>query len=98
MWGDAPGRFLSCVVVVWSTHRAGWVPRVYTERSGKPWVVVVVVVVVVVFVVVVVVVFTLNRPFYPASSVHPVSVLIPSPREILILWSQTDCETEEDQE
>ena len=39
--------------------------------------------------VVVVVVFTLNRPFYPASSVHPVSVLIPFPREILLLWSQT---------
>ena len=37
----------------------------------------------------VVVVFTLNRPFYPASSVHPVSVLIPNPREILIMWSQT---------
>ena len=36
-----------------------------------------------------VVVFTLNRPFYPASSVHPVSVLIPYPRETLILWSQT---------
>ena len=32
-------------------------------------------VVVVVVVVVVVIVFTLNRPFYPASSVHPVSVL-----------------------
>ena len=39
--------------------------------------------------VVVVAVFTLNGPFYPASSVHPVSVLIPYPREILILWSQT---------
>ena len=37
--------------------------------------------------VVVVVVFKLNRPFYPASSVHPVSVLIPYPREIMILWS-----------
>ena len=35
------------------------------------------------------VVFTLNRCFYPASSVHPVSVLIPYPREILFLWSQT---------
>ena len=34
------------------------------------------------------VVFTSNRPFYPAS-VHPVSVLIPYPRELLILWSQT---------
>ena len=39
--------------------------------------------------VVVVVVFTLNRLFYPASSVLPVSVLIPYPREILMLWSQT---------
>ena len=28
-------------------------------------------------------------PFYPASSVHPVSVVIPHPREIYILWSQT---------
>ena len=37
----------------------------------------------------VIAVFTLNRPFYPSSSVHPVSVLIPHPREILILWSQT---------
>ena len=27
-------------------------------------------------------------PFYPASSVHPESVLIPYPREILILWSR----------
>ena len=35
------------------------------------------------------VVFTLNRPFYPASSAHPVSVLIPYPGEILILWPQT---------
>ena len=40
-------------------------------------------------VVVVIVVFTLNRLFYPASSVLPVSVLIPYPREILMLWSQT---------
>ena len=31
----------------------------------------------------------MNRPFYPASSVHPASVLIPHPREILILWPQT---------
>ena len=35
-----------------------------------------------------VVVFIFNRPFYPASSLHPVSVLIPYPREILIMWSQ----------
>ena len=48
-----------------------------------------IVVVVVVVVVVIVVVCTSNRPFYPASSAHPVSVLIPCPREILILWSQT---------
>lgn len=34
------------------------------------------------------VVFTLNRCFYPASSVHPVSVLIPYPRQTIILWSQ----------
>ena len=40
-------------------------------------------------VVAVVFVFTLNRPFYPASSVQPVSVVIPYPREIPILWSQT---------
>ena len=39
--------------------------------------------------VVVVAVFILNRPFYQASSVHPVSVLIPYPRDMLILWSQT---------
>ena len=37
------------------------------------------------------VVFTLNRSFYPMTSVHPVSVLI-DPREILIMWSQTDRE------
>ena len=43
----------------------------------------------VVVVVVVVVDFKLNRPFDPASSVHPVYVLIPYPREILTLWSQT---------
>ena len=51
-------------------------------------------------------VFTLNRPFYPASSVNPVSFLIPYPinREIVpILWSQNTiivmlvCETEENQ-
>ena len=40
----------------------------------------------------VVVVFTLNRIFYQASSLHPVSVLIPYPREILILWSHTETE------
>ena len=34
------------------------------------------------------VVFTFNCSFYPASSVHPVSVLIPHPREIFILRSQ----------
>ena len=37
----------------------------------------------------VVVVLILNCPFYPASSVHPVSVLISYTREILIMWSQT---------
>ena len=40
-------------------------------------------------IVVVFVVFTSSLPFYPTSSVHPVSVLIPYPREIVILWSQT---------
>ena len=35
------------------------------------------------------VVFTLNRSFYPTTSVHAVSVLILHPREILNLWSQT---------
>ena len=35
------------------------------------------------------VVFTLNRPFYPASSVRPVCVLIPYPRVIIIMWLQT---------
>lgn len=35
------------------------------------------------------VVFTLNRPFYPTTSVHPVPVLIPYSREILIMCSQT---------
>ena len=44
---------------------------------------------------VVVAVFTLNRPFYPASSAHPVSVLIPYPRNTDFVV--TDCETEEDQ-
>ena len=41
---------------------------------------------------VVVVVLTLNNNFYAASSAHPVSVLIPYPREIrvLIMWSQTE--------
>ena len=43
----------------------------------------------VVVAVVVVVVSTLNHPFSPASSVDPVPVLIPYPREILIMWSQT---------
>ena len=38
MWGGRPGQVLSCVVVVWSTHRGGLVPRVYTERSDRPWV------------------------------------------------------------
>ena len=40
----------------------------------------------------VVVVFTFHRLFYPTSSVHPVSVLIPYPREIPIRWSQTETE------
>ena len=31
-------QVLSCMVVVWRTHRGGSVPRVYTERSGRPWV------------------------------------------------------------
>ena len=38
---------------------------------------------------VVCVVFTLNRSFYPTTSVHPVSVLIVHPREIEIMWSHT---------
>ena len=39
---------------------------------------------------VVVVVFTLNRSFYhTTSAVPPVSFLIPHPREIQVLWSQT---------
>ena len=33
--------------------------------------------------------FTLNRSFYPTTSVHPVSVLILHAREIQVLWSQT---------
>ena len=32
--------------------------------------------------------FTLNRSFYPTTSVHPVSELI-HPRAIKIMWSQT---------
>ena len=36
--GRCPWRVLSCVVVVWRTHRGGLVPRVYTERSDRPWV------------------------------------------------------------
>ena len=46
--------------------------------------------------IVVVVVFLLNRPFYPALSVHPVSVLIPYPKRDTDSVV-TDCETEEDQ-
>ena len=41
-------------------------------------------------VVTVCVVFTLNRSFYSTTSVHPVSVLTFHPREIQILWSQTE--------
>ena len=44
----------------------------------------------------VVVVFTLNRSFYPTTSVHPVSVLLLHPREIhLDYYVVTDdcCET-----
>ena len=37
-------------------------------------------------------VFTLNRSFYPTTSILPVSVRILHPREIQILSS--DCETE----
>ena len=45
---------------------------------------------------VVIVVFTLNRSFYPTTSaVPPVSFLILDPREIQILWS--DSETEKNQ-
>ena len=40
-------------------------------------------------------VFTLNRLFYPASSVHPVSVLIPYPRNTDSVV--TDWEIEDDQ-
>ena len=36
------------------------------------------------------VVFTLNRSFYPASSAHPVPVLIPYPGEIVVLWAQIE--------
>ena len=36
--GRCLGQVLSCVVVVWKTHRGGSVPRVYTERSDRPWV------------------------------------------------------------
>ena len=36
------------------------------------------------------VVFKLTFSFYPPTSVYPVSVLIPYPREILILWSRTE--------
>ena len=38
MWGGHPGQVLSGVILVWSTHRGGMVPRVYTERSDRPWV------------------------------------------------------------
>ena len=39
------------------------------------------------------VVFTLNRSFYPTTSaVPPVSFLILHPREIQIMWSQTETE------
>ena len=37
--GRCPWQLLSRVVVVWRTHRGGLVPRVYTERSDRPWVV-----------------------------------------------------------
>ena len=36
--GRCPWQLLSRVVVVWRTHRGGLVPRVYTERSDRPWV------------------------------------------------------------
>ena len=36
--GQCSCQVLSCVVVVWRTHRGGLVPRVYTERSDRPWV------------------------------------------------------------
>ena len=35
MWGGRPRQVLSGVVVVWSTHRGGLIPPVYTERSDK---------------------------------------------------------------
>ena len=38
------------------------------------------------------VVFTFSRSFFPTTSVHPVSVLILHPREIQMLWSQTEIE------
>ena len=51
--------------------------------SIGPWIVVVIVVVV----------FTLNRSFYPTTlAVPPVSVLFPHPREIHILWSDSEAE------
>ena len=34
----ALGRVLSYALVVWSTHRGGSVPMVYTKRSDRPWV------------------------------------------------------------
>ena len=34
-----------------------------------------------------IIVFTINRLLYPRTSVHSVSVLIPHPREMRILWS-----------
>ena len=34
--GRSPRQVLSCVVGVWTTHRGGWVPRVFTERSEGP--------------------------------------------------------------
>ena len=59
-------------------------------------VVVFVFVVVVVVVVVVAVVFTLNRPLYPASSVHLVSVPIHYPRQIDTDSVIADWKAEED--
>ena len=56
--------------------------------------VIVFVVVVAVVVVVVVFVFTLSRCIYPTSAVHPVSVLIIHPREILFMWSHTETENQ----
>ena len=34
--GRSPWQVLSCVVVVWRTHRGGLVPWVFTERSEVP--------------------------------------------------------------